>query len=81
MQSKIKPMKKFARSMQRHKPLILNYLKARGELSSGTVEGMYSLAKLAIRKSSGFKTEHALKVTLFHQLGKLQEPELTHRLW
>jgi transposase len=81
MRSKIKPMKKFARSMRRHKPLILNYFKARGELSSGTVEGMNSLAKLAIRKSFGFKTEHALKVTLFHQLGKLPEPELTHRLW
>jgi transposase len=81
MRSKIKPMKKFARSMRRHKPLIMNYFRAKGALSSGTVEGMNNLAKLAIRKSFGFKTEHALKVTLFHQLGKLPEPELTHRLW
>ena len=81
MYSKIEPMKKFARSMRRHKPLILNYFKAKKQFSSGAVEGMNSFAKLAMRKSFGFKTKKALKITLFHQLGDLPEPQLTHKLW
>jgi transposase len=81
MYSKITPLKKFARSMRRHKPLILNYFKAKKQFSSGAVEGMNSYAKLAMRKSFGFKTEKALRITLFHQLGNLPEPKLTHRLW
>jgi transposase len=81
MYSKITPLKKFARSMKRHKPLIINYFKAKKEFSSGAVEGMNSYAKLAMRKSFGFKTKKALQITLFHQLGNLPEPQLTHRLW
>jgi len=81
MYSKIEPLKKFARSMRRHKPLIINYFKARKQFSSGAVEGMNSFAKLAMRKSFGFKTKKALKITLFHQLGGLPEPQLAHKLW
>ena len=81
MYSKIEPLKKFARSMRRHKPLILNYFSAKKQLSSGAVEGLNSIAKLAIRKSFGFRTEKALKISLFHQIGKLPTPILTHRLW
>jgi transposase len=81
MYSKIKPLKKFARSMRRHKPLIINYFKAKKEFSSGAVEGMNSYAKLAMRKSFGFKTKKGLKITLFHQLGNLPKPQLTHKLW
>ena len=81
MRSKIEPLKKFAKSMRKHKPLILNYFICKKSLSSGTVEGLNSVAKLAMRKSFGFRTEKALKITLFHQLGKLPEPELTHKLW
>lgn len=81
MYSRIKPLKQFAKSMRRHKPLIMNYFRARGALSSGSVEGMNNLAKLAIRKSFGFKSDYVLKTTLYHQIGRLPEPALTHRLW
>jgi transposase len=45
-------MKKFARTIRKHKPLILNYFHAKKEFSSGIVEGFNNKAKLTIRKSS-----------------------------
>ena len=81
MRSRIDPLKKFARSMRRHQPLIMNYFRARGILSSGAVEGLNNLAKVTMRKSFGFKTAETLKLSLYHQLGDLPAPELTHKLW
>ena len=40
MRSKIEPMKKIAKMIRRHKPLILNWFKAKGQMSSGVVEGI-----------------------------------------
>jgi len=81
MRSRIKPLKKFSRSMRRHQPLIMNYFRARGVLSSGVVEGLNNLAKVTMRKSFGFKTADTLKLSLYHQLGDLPVPQLTHKLW
>lgn len=79
MQSNIEPMKKVAKMLRRHKPLILNWFKAKGELSSAPVEGLNNKAKLAIKKAYGFKTLNCLQIALYHQLGKLKEPPSTHR--
>jgi transposase len=40
MRSRIEPMKKIARSLRRHRELILNYFCAQKLLSSGVVEGL-----------------------------------------
>ncbi|MFN0022031.1 MAG: transposase [Pirellulaceae bacterium] len=48
-------------------------------ISSGTVEGFNNKAKLTMRKSYGFHTEQGIQIALFHALGKLPEPKLTHR--
>ncbi len=40
LKTDLEPMKKVARTLRKHKPLILNWFKARGEISSGAVEGM-----------------------------------------
>jgi transposase len=48
-------------------------------LTLGPVEGLNNKAKVAIRKSYGFREYDVLKMALFHQLGELPEPELTHR--
>ncbi|MBX3731688.1 MAG: transposase [Verrucomicrobiae bacterium] len=40
MRSRIEPMKKIARMLRRHQPLILNWFLAKGELSSGVVKGL-----------------------------------------
>ena len=39
MRSRIEPMKKIARMIRGHKPLILNWFEARGQVSLGAVEG------------------------------------------
>lgn len=79
MRSRIKPMKKVAKSLRRYKPLIMNWFKVKGKLSSGPVEGLNNKAKVTIRKAYGFREYNVLKMALFHQLGDLPEPELTHR--
>jgi transposase len=78
MRSKIEPMKQVARSLREHRVLILNWFRARGTISSGTVEGLNNKAKLTIRKSYGFRTFEAASTALYHTLGALPEPEFTH---
>jgi transposase len=79
MRSKIDPMKKLAKMLRRHRPLILNWFAAKGELSSGIVEGLNNKAKLTTRKSYGFKSPEMQKVALYHALGDLPVPEWTHK--
>ena len=56
MRSRLEPMKKVARTIRSHRPLILNWFRARGEVSSGAVEGLNNKVKLVTRKSYGFRT-------------------------
>ncbi|MDB4609675.1 ISL3 family transposase [Verrucomicrobia bacterium] len=79
LQTDLEPMKKVARMLRNHKPLILNWFKAKGQLSSGAVEGMNLKAKLTMRKAYGFRTLKGLQIALYHELGKLPEPEYLHR--
>jgi len=78
MRSRIEPMKKIARMLRAHRQLLLNYFKAKKQISSGRVEGLNNKAKLTMRKSYGFRTFRILELALYHSLGKLPEPELTH---
>ena len=79
MRSKIEPMKKVARTLRNHRGLILNWFAAKGEISSGVVEGMNNKVKLTTRKAYGFRTFEAVQLALYHNLGALSEPEFTHR--
>ena len=79
MRSRIEPLKKEARTIRRHKELILNWFRAKGELSSGVVEGMNNKVKLTMRKSFGFREYRSIEIALYHTLGKLPEPPITHR--
>jgi transposase len=81
MRSRIEPMKKFARTLRSHRGLLLNYFKARKELSSGVVEGLNNKAKVVMRKSYGFRTFRVLELALYHSLAKLPEPKLTHKFF
>ena len=76
--SEIDPMRKIAKMLQRHEPLLLNWFEARG-LSSGIVEGFNNKAKLTVRKSYGFKEVETISTALYHQLGDLTEPIRTHK--
>ena len=79
MRSRLEPMKKVARTLRNHQPLILNWFRARGAVSSGAVEGLNNKVKLVTRKSYGFRTAKVAKLALLHNLGQLPEPERTHR--
>lgn len=79
MRSRLEPMKKIARSIRTHRPLILNWFRARGQVSAGAVEGLNNKVKLVARKSYGFRTSDVATLALLHNLGQLPEPERTHR--
>jgi len=78
MRSRLEPIKKVARSIRTHQTLILNWFAARKEFSSGIVEGLNYRVKLTIRKAYGFRTLETAEIALYHALGRLPEPELTH---
>lgn len=79
MRSKIEPMKEMARTLRNHREILLNWFRARGEISNGSVEGMNNKVKLAMKKAYGFKSYKTIEIALYHQLGKLPEPIRTHR--
>ncbi len=79
MRSKIEPMKRIARSLRTHRELFLNWFRANGEVSAGAVEGFNNKAKLTLRKSYGFRTYKAMEIALYHALGALTEPKVTHK--
>ena len=81
MYSRIEPLKKVARTIRQHKPIILNYFKANKKINQGVVEGMNNKVKLNIRKAYGFRTKKAAEVQLYHALGKLPKPTFTHRFF
>ncbi|MEX2188087.1 MAG: transposase [Pirellulales bacterium] len=78
MRSRLDPMKKVAASLRARRELLLNWFHARGEVSSGVVEGFNNKAKLTSRKSYGFRSTDVLEIALYHSLAALPEPNFTH---
>lgn len=81
MRSRIGPMKKCAKTIHDHQPLILNWFKAKKAISNGVVEGMNNKAKVTARKAYGFRTVRCQEIALYHALGRLPVPETTHRFY
>lgn len=81
MRSRIQPLKKFVKTLREHHALIMNYFIAKKAYSSGVVEGLNRKINLTTRKSYGFKTFDVLQIALFHTMGDLPEPKLTHRFY
>ena len=79
MRSRLAPLKQVAKTLRSHRELILNWFVAKGEFSSGAVEGLNNKVKLVTRKSYGFRTAKVAKLALLHNLGRLPEPKRTHR--
>jgi transposase len=79
MRSRLEPMKKVARMLRAHESLLLNWFRAKGEISAGAVEGLNNKIRVMTRRSYGFRTFEAMEVALYHTLGRLPEPESTHR--
>jgi transposase len=74
-------MKKVARTLRAHRELLLNYFKAKKEFSSGVIEGLNNKAEVTMRRSYGFRTYRILELALYHTLGKLPEPPVTHEFF
>jgi transposase len=79
LRSRLEPMKRVARMLRAHEELLLNWFRAKGEISSGAVEGLNNKIRVITRRSYGFRTYEAMEITLYHTLGRLPEPESTHR--
>jgi transposase len=77
--SGIEPMAKFARTLDSHLPLLLNWFAAKGKLAMGAVEGMNNKARVTTKMAYGFRTYKHAEIALFHRLGALPEPEFAHR--
>jgi transposase len=81
LRSRIEPMRKIVYSLREHRALILNWFRARGTVSAGSVEGLNNKCKLTMRKAYGFRMYETIKIALFHTLGDLPEPKFTHEFW
>lgn len=79
MRSRLEPLKKVARTLRTHRPLMLNWFAAKGTISAGIIEGFNNKAKLTMRKSYGFREYETIELALYHQLASLPQPESTHR--
>lgn len=76
--SRLPPLQRVAKSLAKHRALLLNYFIAKKAYSSGAVEGLNNKLKLTLKKSYGFRTDLARKVALYHALAHLPQPQLTH---
>jgi transposase len=79
LRSRLEAMKKVARMLRTHRELILNWFRARGQLSAGAVEGLNGKVRVITKRAYGFRTYRAIEVALYHSLGRLPEPDFTHR--
>src|ERR1051325_5828997 len=80
LRSSSEPMKKVARMLRANEELLLNWFRAKGEISAAAVEGLNNKIRVVTRRSYGFRTYEAMEIALYHTLGRLPEPaEFTHR--
>ena len=79
MRTPIDPIKKVARMLRRHRPLLLNWFRARGQISAGAIEGLNNKAKLTTRKAYGFRSYRCIEIALYHTLGDLPKPQVTQK--
>ena len=79
LRSRLEPMQKVARMLRAHRPLLLNWFRAKGTLSAAVVEGFNNKARVTTRTAYGFRTYRAMEIALYHTLGALPEPEVPHR--
>ena len=66
MRSRLDPMKKVARMLRSHRALVLNWFRAKGQFSSGIVEGFNGKARVTTKKAlaghAASKLTHSLMI-------------------
>lgn len=81
MRSRLPEMKKVAKRLRKHQDLLLNYFSVKERISNGPVEGLNLKVKLTMRKSFGFRCFKTIELALYHALGELPFPPVTHRFY
>lgn len=81
MRSRLPEIIKVAKRLRKHQELLLNYFSVKERLSNGPVEGMNLKVKLTMRKSFGFRCFKTIELALYHTLGQLPMPPVTHRFY
>lgn len=80
LRSRMPAFAKLARTLRQHRPLLLNWFRARDAFAMGAVEGFNNKARVTTKMAYGFKSYEHAEIALFHRLGDLPEPPwLTHR--
>ena len=64
LRSRIEPLEKVARTLQSHEALLLNWFRAKGTVSAGSVEGLNNNAKLSMKRAYGYRTLPGVKIAL-----------------
>ena len=72
-------MKKVAKTVRKHKMLILNWFIAKKQFSSGIVEGLNNKVEVITKRECGFRSTECVIIELYHVLDELQEPPAAHR--
>jgi transposase len=78
MRSRIEPMKKFATTHRAHRELLLNYFRAKNSSPVGSSRASTTRPKSRWENPTVSATFRITELALYHALGKLPEPELTH---
>ena len=63
-----------ARMLRAHEPLILNWFRAKKEISNGAVEGMNNKIKSISHRSFGFRTAEDFIAAIYHCCARLPLP-------
>ena len=79
--SRIAPIIKASKMIAKHEELLLNWIRARNEVFTGATEGLNNKARVVTKRSYGFRTFHGAELALYHTLGQLPEPTVTHKFW
>ncbi len=80
LRSRLEPMQKVARMLRNQEELLLNWFRAKGQLSSGSGEGLNNKTRVVTRRAYGLRAFNAREIALYQALGRLPEPQCAHRL-
>jgi transposase len=75
----LKPLVRVADMLASHRELLLNYFRAKRAYTSAMVEGKNHKARVMLSKSYGHRSYEVLEMALYHAMGELPEPPLTHK--
>ena len=79
MRSRLVPMMQVAKMLRNHRELLLNWFRVKERIALGAVEGFNNKAKLTTKRAYGFRSYEVINIALYHTLGDLPVPEVTHR--